>query len=70
MKATHTGFTDYSAFLRLKWQAVDGIVQPAATLKGVHLCFSWVTGLVNDVAFAKCAENAWAIKGVSLQSGN
>ena len=40
-----TGFTDYSAFLRLFGvQAVQGTVQPAVTRNGVHLYFSWVTG--------------------------
>jgi len=41
-----TGFSDYSAFLQLFGvQAVQGTVQPAATRNGVHLYFSWVTGL-------------------------
>jgi hypothetical protein len=40
-----TGFSDYSAFLRLFGvQAAAGTVQPAATLHGKQLYFSWITG--------------------------
>ena len=40
-----TGFTDYSAFLRLFGvQAAPNTVQPAATRNGTHLYFSWITG--------------------------
>jgi hypothetical protein len=40
-----TGFTDYSAFLRLfKVQAAQGIVQPATTRNRTYLYFAWVTG--------------------------
>jgi len=39
-----TGFTDYSAFLRLFGvQAAAGTVQPAGTRHGIHLYFSWIT---------------------------
>jgi hypothetical protein len=39
-----TGFDDYSAFLRLFGvQATCDTVQPASTLVGTHLYFSWVT---------------------------
>jgi hypothetical protein len=41
----HTGFTDYSAFLRLfAVEAARGTVQLATTRNGIDLYFSWVTG--------------------------
>ncbi|MBI3881685.1 MAG: hypothetical protein HY301_16675 [Verrucomicrobia bacterium] len=42
-----TGFKDYSEFLKLFGvQAAPGIVQSAATRRGINLYFAWVEGLL------------------------